>query len=74
MDYFSLDIEGAEFQVLKTIPFDKVDIKILQVEMNHVGEIFDGTKENFKHFLDINGYDHVGSIAVDEIFVKRSFQ
>ncbi len=24
VDYFSLDIEGAEFPVLNTIPFDKV--------------------------------------------------
>lgn len=28
VDYFSLDIEGAEFGVLKTIPWDKVDIKV----------------------------------------------
>ncbi len=27
VDYFSLDIEGAELPVLRTIPFDKVDIK-----------------------------------------------
>ena len=25
---FSLDIEGAEFAVLKTIPWDKVDIEV----------------------------------------------
>ena len=25
---FSLDIEGAEFAVLKTIPWDKVDIQV----------------------------------------------
>ena len=28
VDYFSLDIEGAEYQVLKTIPFKNVDIRI----------------------------------------------
>lgn len=28
IDYFSLDIEGSELNVLKTIPFDKVDIKV----------------------------------------------
>ena len=27
VDFFSLDVEGAELNVLKTIPFDKVDIK-----------------------------------------------
>ncbi|XP_076065895.1 protein Star-like isoform X2 [Oratosquilla oratoria] len=28
VDYFSLDVEGAELSVLKTIPWDKVDIKV----------------------------------------------
>ena len=32
VDFLSLDIEGAEFQVLKTIPWDKVDIRALSVE------------------------------------------
>ena len=29
VDYFSLDVEGFELDILKTIPFDKVDIKVL---------------------------------------------
>ena len=28
VDFFSLDVEGAEIRVLKTIPFDKVDIRL----------------------------------------------
>ena len=28
VDYFSLDVEGAELQILKTIPWDKVNIKV----------------------------------------------
>ena len=27
--YLSLDVEGSEFPILKTIPFDKVDIKVI---------------------------------------------
>ena len=30
--YFSLDIDGPELQVLRTIPLDKVDIKIFDIE------------------------------------------
>ena len=30
VNYFSLDLEGAEFAVLKTIPWDKVDIQVIQ--------------------------------------------
>ena len=38
VDYFSLDVEGDELEVLKTIPFDLIDIKVslnifLSVEM-----------------------------------------
>ena len=28
VDYFSLDVEGFELEVLKTIPFDLIDIKV----------------------------------------------
>ncbi|XP_068211158.1 uncharacterized protein [Palaemon carinicauda] len=35
VDYFSLDVEGAEFSILKTIPWEKVDIKTLSVEFIH---------------------------------------
>jgi hypothetical protein len=28
IDYFSLDVEGSELAILKTIPFDKVDIRV----------------------------------------------
>ena len=29
---FSLDVEGVEFEVLNTIPFDKIEIKVMTVE------------------------------------------
>ena len=28
VDYFSLDVEGAEMGILKAIPWDKVEIKV----------------------------------------------
>ena len=34
VDYFSLDIEGVELDVLKTIPWEKVDIKV-NLQFNH---------------------------------------
>ncbi len=36
VDYFSLDIEGAEYPVLKTIPFDKVSIQISCRKLQHM--------------------------------------
>ena len=28
VDYFSLDVEGRELDILKTIPFDQIDITV----------------------------------------------
>ena len=36
VDFFSLDIEGAEMKVLRTIPFNKVDIEIFLIEVNRI--------------------------------------
>ena len=57
--YFSLDIEGAELAVLKTIPWDKVDIRVLSVETNLSGKVFPGTREEIIQFMDSAGYQHV---------------
>ncbi|XP_046638252.1 uncharacterized protein LOC124316381 [Daphnia pulicaria] len=38
VDYFSLDVEGSEYKMLKTIPWSKVNIKTLTVEWNHIPE------------------------------------
>ena len=29
IDYFGLDVEGSEYKILKTIPWHKVDIKVI---------------------------------------------
>ena len=54
---FSLDVEGSEFQILKTIPFQEVDIKVINLEISHVGEIFPGTFDDILNYLNANGYD-----------------
>jgi hypothetical protein len=35
IDYFSLDVEGSELAILKTIPFDKVDIRVSIKSRSH---------------------------------------
>ncbi|XP_054275984.1 protein Star-like [Macrosteles quadrilineatus] len=52
VDYFSLDVEGDELNVLKTIPWDKVDIDTLSVEFVHVN---DG-KDSIRDFMTSKGY------------------
>ena len=40
VDYFSLDVEGAELPILKTIPWDDVDIKVMFCIPLHIKIIF----------------------------------
>ena len=63
VNYLSLDIEGAELQVLQTLPWDKVDIEVISVETAHAGEIFPGTIQDIRQYLEEVGYVHVYSIA-----------
>lgn len=75
MDYFSLDVEGAELDILKTIDFDKFDISTLSVEFIHD---VDG-KVAIRDFMTEKGYfvltevTHPNWLANDFIFVKKQF-
>ena len=73
IDYLSLDIEGAELQVLETISFNHVDIKVISVEVSKLGKIFDGTYTNLKHLMKRNGYTLFKTLEFDEIYVKNDF-
>ena len=70
----SLDVEGSEFPILKTIPFEKVDIKVIDVEINHAGTIFPGSFQDIDDYLKSQGY-HLHSVIArqDAIYVKKGF-
>ena len=70
VDFLSLDIEGAEYQVLKNIPWDLVDIRAIAVETQFAGEVMEGTRQDIVELLLSVGYTHLDSIARDDIFVK----
>ena len=74
VDLFSLDIEGAELQVLKTIPWDKVNIRVLLIEVNHIGEIFKGSPKALNQLLKKSGFKFFRSTTIDDIYVKRDFR
>ena len=50
IDYLFLDIEGIDFEVLKSINFEKYDIKHLQIEHIHLN------LEELKFFMRKKGY------------------
>ena len=70
VDYFSLDVEGAEMEILKTISWEKVDIKVLTIEFNNRKE----DKEQIVDFLTKKGYSLEEQIKKqDLVFVKKSW-
>jgi hypothetical protein len=64
-----LQNKGFYFQ---TIPWDKVDISVLGIEINHLDEIFPGKLEDLRHFLAEKGYKIYQKVSIDEIYVKKS--
>ncbi|CAG7728541.1 unnamed protein product [Allacma fusca] len=72
VDFFSLDVEGNELQILKTIPFDKITFKILTIEHLFVEE----GKRALWTFMKSKGYILYKTIKTkmtgDSIFVHPS--
>jgi FkbM family methyltransferase len=66
IDFISIDTEGGELDILKTIDFEKVCIKALIVENNY-------SKNDIYEFLNAKGYKLTKRLEMDEIYVKRSF-
>ena len=72
--YFSLDVEGSELPILKTIPFDKVDIKVFDIEIKHAGRIFPGSYRDITKFMYSKGYEFFKQVEdVDAIYVKKGY-
>ena len=74
IDYFSLDIEGAEYAVLKTLEWQRLDILSLSVEVQHAGEIFDGTREDINNLTQTNGLEFVRKVGHDDVYVKTKLK
>lgn len=62
IDFFSLDVEGDELNVLKTIPFDKLNIRMLTVEYVH--DI--GGHNELQRFMEGIGYDTLLKMQRDD--------
>jgi hypothetical protein len=77
IDYFSLDVEGKELDILKTIPFDKLDIKVLTVEYIHIPEgipaliTYMNSKGYYKHSRIDKENPAIAMFTRDIVFVKN---
>lgn len=53
IDFLTLDVEGDELNVLKTIPFDKLTIRMITVEYMHVP----GKSKIVRQFMEGKGFE-----------------
>jgi FkbM family methyltransferase len=64
VDYLSIDVEGAELEVLRGIDFERVHINIIGVEHSpRFSEVYD--------LLTMSGFEYQGLLFFDEIFVHK---
>ena len=67
IDYLSIDIEGGEMNLLKSIDFQTNRIKVISVENNIPKE------QNFKNFFEEINFTYLDRIGQDEIFYNRQY-
>jgi hypothetical protein len=67
IEYLNLDVEGAEYDVLSTFPFDKYTFGCLTVEHN-----FEEPKRTqIRTLLENNGYVYKKAVNWDDWYVRR---
>jgi FkbM family methyltransferase len=64
IDYCSIDVEGGEWKILQSINFDIISIDVITVENNF-------SDSRFIDFLANKGYDYVGKLEADQVFIRQ---
>ena len=62
IDFLSIDVEGSELEILKSIDYDKIKIKVILAENNY-------SDSNLRSFLVSKGYHFANRIAIDDVFI-----
>lgn len=65
IDYFSLDTEGGEFELLRSIDYSKIKIRCISVENNY-------HEPHIEKFLKTKGYQKLTTLGIDEIYILKN--
>jgi len=64
IDFCSIDTEGSEYEIIKSIDFNKTNIKVFIIENNY--------KENdIQLFLEEKGYSLTNKLEWDDVYIKN---
>lgn len=67
IDFLSIDTEGNELKVIKSIDFSKTNVFAITVENNY-REIF------IKEYLTSIGFTHVTDLVQDEVYINNNYK
>jgi len=65
IDYCSIDTEGSEIDIIQSIDFTKIDIKIMSIENDRFGE-------KLSKIMNNSGYILIKKLSGDDIYLKES--
>jgi FkbM family methyltransferase len=72
IDYISLDVEGAEYDVLTCFPFGEYKVKLWTIEHNAFSD--EGVmRDKIRSLMDLNGYRLVTSPEFEDWYVDKHF-
>jgi FkbM family methyltransferase len=64
IDYFSLDVEGHEHNILSAIDFKKFNIKIIEVENQY-------NDNRIETWLKYNAYRFIKRLDINDVYIKK---
>ena len=70
-DFFSLDVEGAEFEVVKSIDWDRISFGIIVVEADKHNAV---KNQAVRKLIESKGYNLVGERAFNQWYMNTHFR
>ncbi|MDR2547755.1 MAG: FkbM family methyltransferase [Lachnospiraceae bacterium] len=70
IDFLSIDVEGAEMSILKSIDFSKYSFGLLTVENNKERKNND---REMKKYMSVQGYEVLHDLGLDIMFMKSNY-
>lgn len=65
IDFISIDTEGNEFDIVKSIDFKKICVRVLVIENNY-------NDKNLAGFLRNKNYILIATLATDEVYIQEN--
>jgi len=66
IDYMSLDVEGSEMKILETIDFNKNQINLISIEVNHNSDFI-------SNYLESKNFEKITTLGCDYIYKNKNF-